>query len=201
MTLFQILSYRDQSVLYSGAYLSFQACVESAVAQDIVLDYADLKHRDLHNLNIDGARMEYADFEGSNLTGANLSEAFLRGSSFQNCELYNTCFVLSDLSHCDFEEAHFGATDITDSDISYSRFGTLSCFSLAFTSAKATHGCVFVAVDGSVSAMSFPPVVITGAFDMPTIFLDHDVRYGHELMARDQWIGALHPRFGRSKKA
>ena len=123
--------------------------------------------------------MRHADFTGCNLDGTNLSEADLEYAVFTDCTLYNTCFAGSNLQVCDFMRASFGATDISGADLSDAAFSNLSCFALDFSSAHSLKRSYFRDIDGHISPMSEPPIVIHGLTSNPIVFLDDIVYVGH----------------------
>ncbi|MGQ0527767.1 MAG: pentapeptide repeat-containing protein [Alphaproteobacteria bacterium] len=168
----------SKHALYEGLFCSYRACLESAVRNNINLEGADLRYKNLSNAALDGARIKGADFSGANLTGANISEACLSQSLFNGASFYNTCLADSDLAHCDFEDASFGATQIMGSDISYSSFSTLSCFTLDFDLVSAMQSCVFKNPNGTLSLMSRPPLVIKGHGAQPIVLLDDHMKIG-----------------------
>jgi hypothetical protein len=182
MKFFQIRSLRKKHVLFEGHFLSFKACVETAIHEKADLTGADLRHKNLQDANLDAAHMPHADFTGTNMAGANLSECVLNGAILCNAALYNTCMAYSDLRDCDFSGAAFGATDIAGSLLSGSTFTTLSCFTLDFKTTRGMNNCRFVDKDGTSSHMSRPPVVIYGLAALPLVLLDRHIRCGHALL-------------------
>ena len=188
---FQIKNCQNSIVLYEGKFLKFRHCVEQAVRDGVLLEYADFTNRNLANVTLDDADMPRADFSGCNLTGANLSEARLRGANFSSTDLYNTCLASSDLRGANFQDASFGATDVTGADISHSIFSTLSCFSLEFGMTALMDGCVFTNPDGVIATMSNPFVVIRGASSNIIIFMDNCVKIDHEVMDYKSGIALL----------
>lgn len=178
----QILSVK-KDVLFETKARSFQECLEHAIKSGVALHEADFRFRNMAGLTMDGADMPFADFTGCNLDGANMSEANLEFAVFTDCTLFNTCFAGSNLRVCDFMRASFGATDIAGADLSDSAFSTLSCFSLDFSSARAIERAYFRSVDGRISLISQPPIVISGLARAPIIFLDEDIYIGHKKAA------------------
>ena len=186
MNTYHIRSYKTGEPLFSGPYGNFNACLEAAAATQTPLAYADLRHRNLSNLMLDGIHLPHADFSYSNLTGANLSEARLPGALFHHTDLYNTCMAYADLSACNFEETNFGATDIVQSNISGATFSSLSCFSLDFNLVKDMQGCIFKTLHGAPARMSKPPIVIKGLHPNPLVFMDEIVAVGHRILRDSQ---------------
>lgn len=184
MGIWSITSYKTGAALFTGDYESFNACLAAAAAQNLDLPHADLRHRNLSNLTLDGARLPGADFSYSNLTGANLSEAVLAGACFAHSDLYNACLACADLRACNFEAANFGATDIAHSDLSGALFSSLSCFSLDFALAKTMQDCQFRNTHGITCRMSQPPIVIRGLNPAPLVMLDDVVTLGHTILRR-----------------
>jgi len=178
MSMIQLKSVKDGSILYEGEFPDIAACAARAVEENINLEYADLSGVNLLNAMVDGACLKNADFTCANLTGANLSEAQLGRAHFCGAALYNTCLCYSDLSGCDFTDASFGATDIAGADLSHSRFSTLSCFSLDFVLAGRMADCVFLEPGGAPCPLSRPPIVIQGLAAGPVICLDRHIKIG-----------------------
>ena len=75
MTMFEIKSRWDGSVLFKLECGSFKLCVEAAVKSK-----ADLMGAYLKDANLGGANLMGADLRGANLRGANLMGADLRGA-------------------------------------------------------------------------------------------------------------------------
>jgi hypothetical protein len=194
MQILSIQSYKTGEILFQGQFKNFKTCLAAAITEKITLAYADLKHKNLVNAQLDDACMPYADFTRSNLSGANLSESMMQGAQFTGVSLHNTCLAYSDLRGCVFENASFGATDVTGSDISFSSFSTLSCFSLDFMHVHAMKNCVFKNPDGTLSALSRPPIVVNGLGCMPLIFLDQHLKIGERLTAYPEWFTPLRDR-------
>lgn len=172
--------------LFAGHFASFKHCLEKAVEKHIQLANIDLKNKNLSNANMDDAFLPGADLTGTNLTGANLSESNLEGAKIRNASLFNTCLNLSNLSMCDFEGSLFGATDITDCIIDSAKFSTLSCFTLNFSGVKSMRDCTFTNLEGQISTMSKPPVIIQGLTRQPLIIMDRDIKSGHQTISPSQ---------------
>ena len=189
MRLYQLRSTQNGKILYQGTFKSFQSMLEQAAKDKAPVPYADLKHRNLSNADLDGLIAPHGDFSGSNLTGANISESFLNNANFANSALYNTCLCESSIANSNFDGAFFGGTDIYDSLISHSQFSTLSAFSLDFQSVKEMKDCVFINANGRISKMSKPPIVIMGVRRSPTVFFDDTVKVGHNIIDHKR----LHP--------
>ena len=184
MKQFQIKTLSDQSVIFEGRFFSFHECLETAVRQKVNLERADLRGRNLININLDDAIMPTADFTASNLSGANMSEGFFRGCKFNGAALYNTCFVDSNISNCDFKDASFGATDIEGTILNGAQFSTLSAFTLDFARTRGMRGCNFINPDGQICRMSKPPIVIHGLGRAPIIMMDDKTKYGQNILDR-----------------
>lgn len=178
----QLLSTTDGAILFEGQFQNFKHCLEQAVKDRVTLNNVALNGKNLTNINLDDAIMPGADFTGANLTGANLSEAYLKGANFTASALYNVCFNESNLTACNFTSAAFGATDIHGCIITNAQFSSLSCFTLDFVYAREMGGCIFINPDGRICAMSKPPVVIRGLNHRPIILLDHQVKFGHNVI-------------------
>lgn len=186
-----ILKNKDGSILFESRCRSIKKCIESAVAQGIVLDGISLPHANLTGANLDGARMAGADLCGANLTGANLSESRLDGADFSGATLYNTCLCEASLRGCNFRNAAFGATDIAGANLSESVFSTLSAFLLNFTDCAAMKDCRFEDPAGISCSMSHPPIVILGP-PRPVFILDHHIKTGAlPPLTHAQWRMAL----------
>lgn len=184
MRLYQLRSTQNGKILYQGEFKSFQSMLEQTARDKTPVPYADMKHRNLSNADLDGLIAPHGDFSGSNLTGANISESYLNNSNFSGCALYNACLCESSIANSNFDGAFFGGTDIYDSLISHSQFSTLSAFSLDFQSVKEMKDCVFINANGRISKMSKPPIVIMGMRRSPTVFLDDTVKLGHNIIDR-----------------
>ncbi|MGB0719373.1 MAG: pentapeptide repeat-containing protein [Bdellovibrionales bacterium] len=178
MKAYTIHSRNTGKTLYQGIFKSFKSCLEQAVADNVTLIGADLRHRNLTNADLDGAKLPQVDFTGTNLTGANLSEAYLKNADVSQTALYNTCLAYSNLCDCDFTSASFGATDITGCILTGSRFSSLSFVTLNFSAAKAMDNCAFIDRNDVVHSMSQPPIVLTGLSDTPMIISDHYTHLG-----------------------
>ncbi|MCB1652073.1 MAG: pentapeptide repeat-containing protein [Alphaproteobacteria bacterium] len=185
MKTYTLQTVKTQEVLFEGTFPSFKDCLESAVRKKITLDNVDLRHKNLSHANLDNAVMPGADFSHSNLNGVNLSESHLRGAVFKNATLHGACLCYSNLSECIFEDSSFGATDIFGAILGRARFSTLSCFSLNFSAALHMEECLFVDAVGTLSKMSYPPVVIHGLSHHPLIILDQDIKEGHTTIKRE----------------
>lgn len=172
-----VLKNKNGSPLFENRFHSIKKCLESAVAQGIVLDGIALPHANLTGANLDGARMAGADLSGANLTGANLSESRLDGADFSGAALYNACLCEASLRGCNFRDAAFGATDIAGADLSESVFSTLSAFLLNFTDCTAMKDCRFEDPAGISCPISHPPVVILGP-PRPVFILDRHIKTG-----------------------
>jgi hypothetical protein len=176
---YRLATVHNDETLFEGRFYSFKACLEDAIKRRINLRNINLRQLNLSNANLDNAVMPDADFSGTNLTGANISESYLKGAKFVGSALYNTFFCDSNISDCDFEAASFGATDLHGAMLVNARFSTLSCFSLDFVKVRHMSNCLFVDPDGHISNMSRPPIVIRGLGREPVIFMDRDIRAGH----------------------
>ena len=178
----QIRSIDKNIILFEGIFKDFKACLEQGIKDRVILNSANLKHKNLSNANLDDAIMPSADFSGSNLTGANISEAFMKDANFTNTALYNTCFYDTNLTACNFDGAGFGGTDIFGTVLAQAQFSTLSCFGLDFSGARTMAGCIFLNPDGRICQMSKPPLVIRGMGRDPIILMDNHVKAGNNLI-------------------
>ena len=185
MNIYQIIS-QTSTVLFEDKAESYQTFVEQAVTQNINLDHADFRFRNMTGFTLDGAQMHHADFTGCNLDGANLSESDLSYADFTDCTLYNACLAHSNLRAGNFMRAFFGATDITGGDLSDASFSSLSCFSLNFATAGSTQGAHFRSADGRVSQMTDTPIIIHGLDPQPLIFIDKDMYLGHRSLRKNR---------------
>ncbi len=186
MKTFTITTHNTGKKLYEGRFETFRRCLEQAAAQNINLDYADLRHANLVNANLDNIKMRHARLDHANLMGANLSEALMDYTNFSSAEMQNTCLCESSLQHTLFEGALFGGTDITGAQINHSCFSTLSAFHLAFRDAESLHSCQFINPDGTPCPFSRPPVVIEG-LTYPVILMDQHLKIGPHARTFSAW--------------
>lgn len=177
---FQIKNTKNALVIHEGEYSTFKQCLEDAVKKDINLDNADLRNQNLQNINIDSAQLYGAAFDGSNLNDANLSEGQFESSSFKNTSLIGACMAESNFKYCDFSGVSFGANTIAGSRFDHATFNTLSCFTLDFLSLEAMDNCRFEGATEISYSLSKPPIVITGLFNAPMVFLNDAILMGHQ---------------------
>lgn len=182
MKLYQLRSTQNGKILFKGQFKSYKTCLEQAVRDKTPLPYIDLSYKNLTNANLDDAIMPHADFSHSNLSGANMSEAYINAANFTNASLYNTCFCDSAMTAGNFDGAFFGGTDIFGSLISRSQFSTLSAFSLDFKGARQMEDCIYINPNGRISAMSRPPIVISGLARKPIVIMDDTVKAGNNVI-------------------
>lgn len=184
MTYYQIKNYITNTPIFEGHFKTFSYCLEQAVADNVAMNYADLRHQDLSSANLDGAIITNSTFSGSNLMGANLSEANLSKSTFHNCDLQAACMSYSNLNQCDFRGALFGATLINDTHMENTKFSTLSCFDLDFFSVANMNGSTFCSGHDEIYEMSRSPIVIKGLLNTPVIILDKYIKIGSEVFSK-----------------
>jgi hypothetical protein len=103
MAAYEIRSWHDNRLLYSGDFQSLRNAVEAAVraGADLAgarldeaslagadLAGADLAGADLAGADLAGARLVGADLDGADLAGADLAGADLAGANFYGADLY-----------------------------------------------------------------------------------------------------------------
>lgn len=177
---YQIQHTKTGQTIYEGRFNTFKQCLEDAVTKGINLENADLRNQNLQNINIDTAQLYGAVFDESNLNDANLSEGQFELSSFKNTSLIGACMAESNYKHCDFSGASFGANTVAGSCFDHATFNTLSCFTLDFLSLETMKNCRFEGASGNSYNLSKPPIVITGLFSTPIIFLNNEILLGHK---------------------
>lgn len=82
MQYIQLKSWKTNENLFSGHFINFKTCLETAIDKNVNLDYILIEHQDLALANLDGAMMNYARMRYCNLRGANLSECELEKSQW-----------------------------------------------------------------------------------------------------------------------
>lgn len=167
-------------VLYSAEAASFKELLETAVAQNIVLEHADLRGHDLRHANLDGAKLPHAFFDHSDLTGANLSEANLNAASFENTILYDTCFCESQMPHASFCRARFGNTDFAYATLTHCLFEGPEIGNANLMDTHTMEGSLFL-WDGVPLPMSKPPQTMRSAHSR-LICLDHHAIINYKLI-------------------
>ncbi|MCK6418355.1 MAG: pentapeptide repeat-containing protein [Alphaproteobacteria bacterium] len=188
MKAYHIQSLADQSLLFTGVFKNFRACVETAIDQGVSLAEADLRGRNLSFAMLDGGVFDAADFSGSNLCGANLSEIAASGSVWNDADLTGACLAYSDLSAAVFRATQFGATDIAGCDLRRALFiDCPSCFHLNFSEALSMQGAYYIC-GPQAAPMSHPPLVMLGLAPGPVTMLDSHVLYRGELIERNYWL-------------
>ena len=195
---YDIKSASAETILFSGQYCSFAACVAAAITKNIRLTGADFRNANLSNAEMDGGNYAGSDFSGANLSGANLSEADLRGCNFSNAILHGAVLCHSDLSHSHFDGALFGATEIAGATLQECDFSTISAFTLPFEEADMIRNCWYINPCETICPFSRQPVVIRG-LTAPVYILDQHIKIGHDIFPLDTipaWIasGSLNPR-------
>ena len=94
-------------VLFAVETASMRLCLESSVADNINLSYADLRGADLRS-----AYLSYADLRGADLRGADLRSAYLSGADLRGANLRSAYLSYADLRSADLSGANLrGAID------------------------------------------------------------------------------------------
>lgn len=191
MKTYHIQNLTDQSLLFTGVFKNFRACVEAAINQGVSLARADLRQRNLSFAMLDGGLFDAADFSGSNLCGANLSEISAPGSVWNEADLSGACLAYSDLSTAVFRATQFGATDIAGCDLRRALFAdSPSCFHLNFAEAQSMKGARYAAGPAE-AAMTRPPLVMLGLQGGALAQLDNHVVCRGQLIERDKFLPRL----------
>lgn len=183
---FEIKTHNSGDVLWQGMGESFKDVLEQAVREGICLDYADFRHANLVNVNLDDAVIRHARFAGANLTGANMSEAVFEHSDFSCASLGSACLCYSSFTHCSFEGSSFGGTDIAGACLDQCRFSGLSSFTLGFHETEKLARCCFVDISGTLCPFVQAPLVLNG-LTYPVIFLDAHIKVGNVLIPFEEW--------------
>ena len=186
-TRFHILCAYTDDILFEGWFSSQKECVETAVAEHINLDGADLTGINLANANLDDAQMAGVILNGANLNGANLSECVFDNAQMVGADLSHACFALSSLMNVDMTAASFSATEVIDAVISGCRFSCPSVFGTAFHKAAVFKGCRFIHDTKGDFIMDKPPVIIQG-LTRDIVYLDHIIKVGSEFIAKGDLI-------------
>ncbi len=190
MPALQIINHRTGTLIYQGRFQTAGACLEQAAADNVSLDYADLRNANLAGTALDGISMRYALLDRVNLTGANLSEARLDGASFRGATLQGACLAFSTMEHCNFDGTFFGATDIAGAVLDDSHFSTLSAFSLNFIDCTSLHGCTYQEDGEERCHFSSPPLVLHG-LSLPVVFMQDHLKIGAAVKHYEQWMKAM----------
>lgn len=169
---------RTGQALFSGDFLSLRDATEAAIADNISLACADLRHANLVNAHLDGAMLDGVQLDEANLMGANISEASLCRACLTNTQLHNAVLCETILNNTDCRGAIFGGTDISNTQIKHCRFDTLSALDLDFSSSKTMDKNSFVADSEYLCAFSRPPLVLHG-LSMHVACFDHALMIGH----------------------
>lgn len=189
-----ITHFRTGQTLFEGPFKSLRHAVEAAIADKVPLAFANLRHANLVNAEMDGAILDSAQLEDANLLGANISEASLHRTCFKNAQMHSTVLCESIIDAASFEGTLFGATDITAAKIKRCLFDTLSAFSLNFSDAGDARLNGFMAAHDELCEFSRPPLILNGLAH-PIACLDHKLLVrGHALppdLTREQWPSPL----------
>lgn len=181
MKTIEIKHVRTGNIIFSGFFRNIREAAEQAIADNVSLALADLRHANLAHAELDGGDFDQASLEGANLTAANLSECSFHATRITNAQLHSAVFCQSQLEAVDFRGALFGATDITDACISHCQFDTLSALDMDFTATYAISLNSFSAFDNTLCGLSHPPLVIKG-LGLPLACLDSHILAGSEAL-------------------
>lgn len=196
MNFYIIKRRQSEKVIFSGHFLSFRACIEHAIADEISLFQADLRGANLLNADLDGGDFRQADFLGANLSGANASECQMQGSDLSGTTLHGAVLCESNFRKARFDAALFGATNVFGCVLDGCYFSTTSAFTLNFSDAKTMTGSHFENPCGTICTISRPPIVI-GGFNQTIIMMDDHIKIGAKVFAlsddaRNQANGQAH---------
>jgi len=106
MTLQQIKSRYDESVLFECEAASIREAVETACKSLANLKGADLKGANLYGAYLKGANLEWANLKGANLYGANLKGANLKGANLKGANLKGANLKGANLEGANLEGAN-----------------------------------------------------------------------------------------------
>lgn len=181
-------------IIFEGPFQNMADALETAIDENISLDYAALRHANLAHANLDGLAIRHADLSQANLTGANMSECTIESCDLSNSILHGTCLCETALRHVNFDGAVFGGADIAGASLINCRFSTQSAFSLNFNDAAEIANCRFKDIDDHIHGFSKPPVIIYG-LSYPLTFLTGDIMLlGNEARPVDEWLARAHGR-------
>ncbi|CAB4166689.1 Pentapeptide repeat [uncultured Caudovirales phage] len=98
---YEIKSWLDGSVLFSGQFGSLKLCVEAAVSAKVSFARASLDGANLYGATLDGATLV-----GANLDGANLARATLVGATLYGATLVGANLVGANLDGASLDGAN-----------------------------------------------------------------------------------------------
>ena len=130
---YEILSNRDNSVLFSTQADSMREAVEKALAAGVSMRYARLPGENLKGLNARGA-----DFRDANLKGAALDGANFEGAIMDEAKAMNTTS-----SYGNYIEASVQGVDFSNANLNYTNF------SKAKTRNMVTYGATMTGLVGA----------------------------------------------------
>jgi 2-iminobutanoate/2-iminopropanoate deaminase len=198
---YTIKNHQTGSIIHQGLYKSFKDCIEHAVQQNIKLDHADLRYRNLSCANIDTAQLYNARLDFCNLNNANISEAILEQCNFTGASFIGTCLAESQISNSTFINASFGATDLSATNMNECIFSTLSALQLPFQDLANMRNCYFKNAVDQHTPLSRPPLIISGVFKAPIAILDKTILIGHRVVPMEILNSHYTKKFIQSKIA
>jgi len=176
-----IRHFRTGQTLFEGKFKDIRHAVETAIAEGISLAFADLRHTNLINAQMDGAILDGAQLDEANLMGANISESSLRRASLINTHMHCTTLCESILDSVNACGALFDGADISCATIQRCTFDTLSALNLNYCDADKIKLNGFLAEQNILCEFSHPPLVIKGLRYQITR-LDRQFLIGHHAM-------------------
>lgn len=186
-----IRHFRTSHTLFEGPFIDMKEAVESAICDGVSLAFADLRHANLINAQMDGAILDGAQLDEANLMGTNISEASLRQTSLTNALLHSTTFCESILDNVNARGALFGGTDVAGASIRRCTFDTLSALEMNYRDARITQRNIFLADDEEICEFSHPPLVIKG-LPFALTRLDHHLLVGHGIIPPYEELKSRH---------
>ena len=112
----------NDSLIFSGEFISVKLAVEYCIATRISLRNADLSGADLSGADLSGAILRAADLRGVNLSGADLNTANLNTANLSDANLSGANLRDATLRDTDLSDANLSGTNLSNADLSDAPF-------------------------------------------------------------------------------